>query len=160
MLDKPKVVVLGVGNLLLRDEGIGVHFVQALDKEKLDYVNWKIIDGGTSPEISSLIEDADKLIIIDAVKGGGEPGTIYRFNIDEIAMDSPMRLSLHQMSILDNLQMLDLVGKRPQSVVVIGIEPKNLDLGLGLSPEIEAKLPEIKRLVMREIKGKDDLHWH
>jgi hydrogenase maturation protease len=157
MLDNPKVVVLGVGNSLLQDEGVGVHFVQALKKKELDYVNLEVIDGGTSPEITFLVEGADKLIIVDAVKGGEEPGTIYRFDIGEIAMDSPMRLSLHQMSILDNLRMLDLIGKRPKSTVIIGIEPKNLDLGLGLSPEIEKKMPELKRLLIREIRESERL---
>ena len=157
MLDNPKVVVLGVGNSLLQDEGIGVHFVQALKKKELDYANLEVIDGGTSPEIMFLVEGADKLIIVDAVKGGEEPGTIYRFDIDEIAMDSPMRLSLHQMSILDNLRMLDLIGKRPKSTVIIGIEPKNLDLGLGLSPEIEKKMPELKRMLIREIRESERL---
>jgi hydrogenase maturation protease len=160
MLGEPKVVVLGVGNLLLGDEGVGVHLIRELDQEELDYVNLKLIDGGTSPEISALVEGADKVIIIDAVKGGGEPGTIYRLDIGEIAMDSPMRLSLHQMNILDSLRMLDLIGKRPRSVVVIGIEPKNLDLGLDLSPEIEAKMAELKKLVIREIKEKSDLRWY
>lgn len=154
MLGKPKVVILGVGNLLLRDEGVGVHLIRELNQEELDYVNLQIVDGGTSPEIISLAEGADKLIIVDAVRGGGKPGTIYRFDIDEIAMDSPMRLSLHQMSILDSLRMLDLTGKRPKSIVVIGIEPENLDLGLDLSPEIEAKIPELKKLIIGEIKEK------
>lgn len=152
MLDKPRIVVLGIGNSLLQDEGVGVHLVQALNQEELDYANLEVIDGGTSPEISTLVEDTDKLIIIDAVRAGSEPGTIYRFDISQIAMDSPMRLSLHQLSILDDLQMLDLIGKRPKSVVVIGIEPKDLGLGLDLSPEVEAKMPELKRLVMGEIK--------
>jgi len=152
MLDKPKVVVLGVGNLLLQDEGVGVHFVQALNKEDLDYANLEIIDGGTSPEIVSLVEGADKLIIIDAVKGGKEPGTIYRFGIDDVNMDSPMRLSLHQMNVLDNLQMLNLMGKQPMSTTIIGIEPKTMEPGLELSPEIQSKIPEITRLVIKEIE--------
>ena len=151
MLDKPKVVVLGVGNLLLQDEGVGVHFVQALNKDDLDYVNLEIIDGGTSPEIVSLVEGADKLIIIDAVKGGKEPGTIYRFGIDDVNLDSPMRLSLHQMDVIDSLRMLNLLGSCPKTIV-IGIEPKTIDLGSELSPEIQSKIPEITRLVMKEIK--------
>lgn len=177
MLDKAKIIVLGVGNLLFQDEGIGVHVVKTLsdilsqvDNLSRDYPGLEIIDGGTSPEIASLIEDADKLVIVDAVKGGGEPGTIYRFTIDDVDMDSlrgaeerplpkeasfeayyPM-LSLHQMHLIDNLRMLNLVGKPPQNVIIIGVEPKTMELGLELSPEIRSKIPEVIRLVKNEIQ--------
>jgi len=153
---QPKIVVLGVGNLLLRDEGVGIHFVQSLNKDdlllKADSYRLSIIDGGTSPEIISLVEGAAKLIIIDAVKGGKKGGTIYRFSSDDINLDSPVRLSLHQMGIVDSLKLLKAMGKQPKSVVIIGIEPKKLALGLKLSPEIEEKLPELKRLLIQEIK--------
>ena len=180
MLDKPKIIVLGVGNLLLQDEGVGVHVVKTLNailplnetKGKNlnhNHPNLEIIDGGTSPEIASLVEDADKLVIIDAVKGGKEPGTIYRFTIDEVEPGSPCspeapllhketdfeispKLSLHQMHIVDDLRMLSLVGKSPKNVIIIGIEPKTIELGLELSPEIRSKIPEIIRLVKDEIQ--------
>jgi len=169
MLNEAKIIVLGVGNLLLQDEGIGVHIVEILHNSDLDYPNLEIIDGGTSPEIASLIEDADKLIIIDAVRGGKEPGTIYRFTIDEVepgslcSPEAPLRyeerdtevyskISLHQMHLIDNLQMLGLVGKSPKNVIIIGVEPKTIELGLELSPEIRSKIPEIIRLVKNEIQ--------
>jgi len=168
MLDKPKIIVLGVGNLLLQDEGVGVHVVNILHENDIDYPNLEIIDGGTSPEIASLIEDADKLIIIDAVEGGREPGTIYRFTIDDVDMnllhgteecpphkeikfEVRPRLSLHQMDMIDNLRMLSLIGKQPREVIVIGIEPKTMELGMELSPEIQSKMPEIIRLITDEI---------
>jgi hydrogenase maturation protease len=152
---QPKIVILGVGNLLLQDEGIGVHLVQMLDKEDLPLkavgCQLSVIDGGTSPEVLSLIEDADKLIIIDAVKGGRAPGTIYRFSLDDVSLDLPVRLSLHQMTLVDNLRMLDLIDKKPKDTVIIGIEPKNIESGLELSPEIKEKMPELERLVLQEI---------
>ena len=176
MLDKPKIIVLGVGNLLLQDEGVGVHVVKMLSNilteaknPTYDYPNLEIIDGGTSPEIASLIEGAEKLIIIDAVKGGKEPGTVYRFAIDDVAINSSgnagvslspkeayleirANLSLHQMNIIDNLQMLSLIGKQPKEVIVIGIEPKTIELGLELTPEIQSKIPKIITLVKDEIE--------
>ncbi|PIX27394.1 MAG: hypothetical protein COZ67_02550 [Chloroflexi bacterium CG_4_8_14_3_um_filter_45_15] len=182
---QPKIVVLGIGNLLLRDEGIGVQIVkmpsvifcsclihQAELPNKLGnyYPNLAIIDGGTSPEIMSLVEGADKLIIIDAVKGGKEPGTIYRFTIDDVDLGSPcsagdcgahkdtgiqayQKLSLHQIDIVDNLRMLSLIGKQPKNIVIIGIEPRTIEPGLELSPEIQSKIPEITRLVRDEIRN-------
>jgi len=177
--DKPKIVVLGIGNLLLRDEGIGVQIVKMLSViltmsetkgKNLSYPNLAIIDGGTSPEIMSLVEGADKLIIIDAVKGGKEPGTIYRFTIDDVDLGSPcsaedcaahkdtglqvyQKLSLHQIDIVDNLRMLSLIGKQPKNIVIIGIEPRTIEPGLELSPEIQSKIPEITRLVRDEIRN-------
>lgn len=164
MLEKanqPKIVVLGVGNLLLRDEGVGIHLVQALNGDDLGYTNLEVIDSGTSPDILSVAESADKLIIIDAVKGGGEPGTIYRFSVDQVNLDSPIRLSLHQMGVVDNLRILDLLGKQPRNTVIIGIEPKTVDWGLELSWEVEKKMAEITRLVKKEIEEteQDELHW-
>jgi len=151
-VEQPKIVILGMGNLLLQDEGVGVHLVQMLNKEDLNYTNLEVIDGGTSPEVVSLIEDADKLIIVDAVKGDNEPGTIYRFSLDEVNLDLPTKLSLHQMTLVDNLRMLELIGKKPKDTIIIGIEPQNIDSGLELSPEVKGKMPELKRLVVQEIK--------
>ena len=151
-MQQPKIVILGMGNLLLQDEGIGIHFVQMLSKDELDYTNVEIIDGGTSPEIASLVEDADKLIIVDAVKGGKEPGTIYRFSADEIELDSPMKISLHYMGVLDNLMMLKLLRQKPLNTIIIGVEPETIDWGLELSPRIKKRLEELKRIVIQEIR--------
>ena len=156
---KPKIIVLGVGNLLLQDEGVGIQVVDMLHEEDLDYPNLKIIDGGTSPEIMSLVEGADKLVIIDAVKGGKEPGTIYHFSFGNVGPSSPgdtggyANLSLHQMHLIDNLQMLSLIGRQPRNVVVIGIEPKTIEPGLELSPEVRSKVPEIIALVKEEMRN-------
>jgi len=152
MSHKPKIVILGIGNLLLGDEGVGVHLAQMLTKGELNYDNVEIIDTGTSPEIASFVEGIDKLIIIDAFKGGGTPGTIYRFNVDDMNLCSAMKLSLHQVNIIDNLRILKLLGKQPKSTVVFGIEPRNMDWGLELSPEVEEKMPELKELITQEIK--------
>lgn len=148
----PRIVVLGIGNLLLQDEGIGVHLVQRLANCISDD-NVAIVDGGTFLDISLLIgEDTDKLIIVDAVKGGGKPGTIYRFNLDEMDLELVPSISLHEMSVLNSLKMMALSHRQPKSVVIIGIEPKVIDFGLDLSQEVGEKLPEITELVLAEIR--------
>jgi len=150
----PKVTVLGVGNLLLQDEGIGVHVVHELTKSKMDYPNLEIIDAGTSPELmASLDGDIDKLIIVDAVKGGDEPGTIYRFGSDDVDVDSASPISLHEMGVLQNLKLMALLNKQPGSTVIIGVEPRTIDYGLELSPEVSAKVPRVIELVLKEIDG-------
>lgn len=148
----PKVVILGIGNLLLGDEGIGIHFIQTLDKDYLRRHNAETIDGGLCPEFASLVEDASKLIIVDAIKGGEPPGTTYRLNIDDVTAGlAPANLSLHYANILDSLKLLQKLGKGPQEIVILGIEPRNIDWGLELSAEVQEKLPELKTILSKEI---------
>jgi len=148
----PKIVVLGIGNLLLKDEGIGVHLVQKL-AGVVDDADTKIVDAGTYPDFLSLVDDnLDKLIIVDAVKTGDKPGTIYRFSSDDLDLDSTLPVSAHDMGVPNSLKSLALFHKQPKSTVVIGIEPKTIDFGLELSPEVEAKLPEVMDLVLQEIQ--------
>jgi hydrogenase maturation protease len=147
-----RITVLGIGNLLLKDEGVGVHLVQKL-AGLVDDVNIQIIDAGTYPDFVSLVSDnQDKLIIVDAVKTGDGPGTIYRFSLDDSGLADLPPLSVHDMGVLDSLRTLAFFNKQPKSTVVIGIEPKTIDFGLDLSPEIEKKLPEIIDLVLKEIE--------
>ena len=149
----PRITVLGTGNLLLKDEGVGVHAVQRLAGSDIGHANLNIIDGGTSPDILSLVDnDTEKLIIVDAVKAGGKPGTIYRFGFADLDFDSEMPISLHDIGVLDSLRMMALLDRQPKSTVIIGIEPKTIDYGLELSPEVEEKLPEVIKLVVKEIE--------
>jgi hydrogenase maturation protease len=148
----PKITLLGIGNLLLKDEGIGVHLVQKLSGI-LDNANVKIIDAGTSPDFLSLVdENIDKLIVVDAVKAGNEPGTTYRLTLDDLDLDSTSPISLHEIGVLDSLKTMALFDRLPKSTVIIGIEPKTIDFGLDLSPEVEEKLPELINSVLKEIE--------
>jgi hydrogenase maturation protease len=148
----PRITVLGIGNLLLKDEGIGTHVAQKLTGI-VDDANVKIIDAGTSPDFLSLVDgNTDKLIVVDAVKAGSEPGTIYRLTIDDLGLDSTSPVSLHEIGVLDSLKIMALFDRLPESTVIIGIEPKTIDFGLDLSPEVEEKLPEIISLVLKEIE--------
>ena len=147
----PRITVLGVGNLLLKDEGIGVHLIQKLAGNVNNKVD--LIDAGTSPELLSLLDgNIDKLIVVDAVKAGNAPGTIYRFSPDNVDVDPTPRFSLHDIGVLDSLKSMALLNRLPKSIVIIGIEPKTISFGLDLSPEIEEKLPEIINLVLKEIE--------
>jgi len=148
----PKITVLGIGNLLLKDEGVGVHLVQKLTGI-VDDANVKIIDAGTSPDFLSLVDgNIDKLIVVDAVKAGNEPGTIYSLTLDDLDLDSTSPISLHEIGVLDSLKIMALFDRLPESTVIIGIEPKTIDFGLDLSPEVEEKLPELINLVLKEIE--------
>jgi hydrogenase maturation protease len=142
--------VLGIGNILLRDEGIGCHVVHALEGIPLPDV--KIIDGGTSSDVLQLLEGVDKLIIVDAVKGRGTPGQIYRFHLEDITLEQKPFLSLHDMGSVDNLMLMKLWHKMGETVI-IGIEPKEVDWGLELSPELQEKIPQIIDAILAELNS-------
>jgi hydrogenase maturation protease len=146
--------VLGIGNVLLRDEGIGCHVVHALEGIPLPDV--KIIDGGTCPDMLQLLEDADKLVIVDAVKGGGTPGQIYRFHLEDITLEQKPFLSLHDVGLVDSLMLMQLwhpdfigIGE----AVIIGVEPREINWGLELSPELQEKMPQIIDAILSELNN-------
>ncbi|MCD6390995.1 MAG: hydrogenase maturation protease [Dehalococcoidia bacterium] len=144
--------VLGIGSALLRDDGIGCHVAHALEEIHLTEV--KIIDGGTCPDILQFAEGTDKLIIVDAVKGGGPPGQIYRFNIEDIALEPKPFLSLHDMGLVDNLMLMKLWHSIGETVI-IGVEPKEIEWGLELSPELQDKIPQIIDAILAELNNSE-----
>ena len=147
-----KIVILGVGNLLLSDEGVGVHVANELMKRELP-PGVTVVEGGTDGfRLINVITEADRLIVVDAVKGGGAPGSIYRFDINEVQnCPSGFKTSVHQIGILEVINLSGLIGKTPQTTV-IGIEPESLEMGMELSPEVKAKIPRIIELVLEELK--------
>ena len=150
-----KIVILGIGNLLLKDEGVGIHVLQALkDAPFPSDVDLELIDGGTSPNVFYLLDGADKLIIIDAVLGGGDPGSVYRFRANDVAAEDKPILSLHQMGLLEGLKMMEQMASEPKEAVIIGVEPKEIGWGLELSSDMQQKISQIVEVVLEEIRGK------
>jgi hydrogenase maturation protease len=150
-----KTVVLGVGNLLLSDEGIGVHVVKKLMDMALPR-EVEVIDGAVSGlGLMNVVMGADRLIVIDAVKGGGPPSSIYRFGAEDFATyPYTHRMSLHEIGVLEVIHLSGLMGHTPKTTV-IGVEPKSLEIGMELSPEIQAKIPKIIELILDEVKHSD-----
>lgn len=147
-----KIAIIGVGNILLKDEGTGVRVVRELENEYAFTPHVSLIDGGTDgPHLTSLVADFDEIIVIDAVEGGEKPGTLYKFNLNQISFDVPTHLSIHQMGVLEALNEVKLLGKEPK-VTFIGVEPQDISpWGMDLSPVIEEKIPEIIALVLKEL---------
>jgi hydrogenase maturation protease len=152
---KKGIMVLGIGNLLCRDDGIGVRIagqMQGMDK----YSTIRIVDGGTAPDVVSLLDDkVHKLIIVDALRGGGRPGEIYRLELHEENIADGPATSLHGMGVLDSLKLMKQLGQQPPQVTLIGIEPADISHGLHLSPSIEAMIPSIIGAVEREFDRLD-----
>ncbi len=142
------ITVVGIGNILLKDEGVGCHVAHALEDISLSHV--KVIDGGTSPNVMQTIEDADKLIIVDAVRGGGMPGEVYRLQLDDITLEQQPFLSLHDISLVDSLLLMRRLYNIGE-ITIIGIEPKEIEWGLELSPEVREKLPQIVEIILAEL---------
>jgi hydrogenase maturation protease len=146
-----KVVIIGIGNLILRDEGIGVHAARELEKLALP-PEAEVIDGGTATmELLPVIRAAERIIVIDALKGGGSPGTIYRLSPEDLMVDAERLLSLHQVGLLEVLGMAQQLGGNP-AVVIIGVEPKEITWGTELTPVVAAKLPQVIEAVLAELK--------
>ncbi len=149
-----QLAVVGVGNLLLSDEGIGVHIVRALRKTHLPS-HVSVFEFGTRGlEILDAVESFGRVVIVDAVRSGAAPGSIGRWRVGEIIdASAPSMVSLHQVDLLTTLKIGRATGKLPEDVVIVGIEPKDLSPGLELSPELKAKFQELLDLVLKEISN-------
>ena len=151
MDDKKKILVLGIGNLLLRDEGIGVHVVQRMKGMDLPS-DVEIMDGGTMGiDLLYCIEGRKKVVVIDAVSADSPPGALYRFTDRDLEDYKGFIRSAHEIDFTYVLNTARLFGKKPDKVIFIGITPGDISEGLTLSPAVEKKIPEIIELVMKEI---------
>jgi len=144
-------VIIGVGNLLLKDEGIGIHVIQTLQEMQLPE-DVRLIDGGTSPELWAYTRIGDKLIIIDAAKAGGESGAVYRFKPEDITAEKGFLNSAHELGVIEALNLMTFAGNKPGDVVIIGIEPAEISPGLELSTVLRQKMPDIIKVVLKEIQ--------
>lgn len=138
-----QVVVLGVGNTLLTDEGAGVHAARYFSRRFGDLEKVRVLDGGTlSFTLSEHIDDADLLIVFDAARLGGKPGDTDFFVDDE--MDRFLgsgRCSVHEVGLMDLLGMSHLRGCLPRHRVLVGVEPEIIDWGEELTPAVEESIP-------------------
>ncbi len=150
--DGPAIGVIGIGNLLLGDEGMGVHAVRALaDEGPIPGV--KLIDGGTDPwGALSAAERCSALLLLDAVAAGKEPGQLHRLELDEVETGHAL-MSLHGVSMFHLLQYERLCGNRFEEVVVLGMEPLTVEPGIGLSRPCRERLPALLGLVRDEIQA-------
>jgi len=132
-----RILVLGIGNILLSDEGVGVNVVDALER---DYVlpSWvEILDGGTSGmELMEVMADREHLIVVDAVRTGAQPGAVVVLRDSEVPALFTQKISPHQLGLCDVLMALRLTDEFPRRLTLVGIEPASLAPGIGLSPTV------------------------
>jgi len=152
-MQQKRILVLGVGNILLRDEGIGVKVVERLQSEYCFSPNVELMDGGTlGLRLLDPIANADYVIVVDAVQNAQPPGTLYRLPADELAKRVTFKNSLHQLDLVETLAYAEILGNRPDAVI-IGIEPADISpWGTELTESIAALFPEMCSRVLKEIE--------
>jgi hydrogenase maturation protease len=149
--------VLGVGNSILKDEGFGIKVIEEMEarREELGIPPYvELMDGATlGIDLLYYIEGRQKIVMLDIVNAGEPPGTIFRFTPEDIKTQVRTKVSMHQVTLFDVLTMADFSGRMPPEAVIIGIQPGEVEWGLELTPEVEAQIPRVIELVMKEIRG-------
>ena len=146
------ILVLGLGNILLGDEGVGVRVIEQLLSRPLpDGI--EVIDGGTAGyELINFFEGKEKVIIVDAVKTNDTPGSVYKMDLSVVQEDETVQLSLHQIGLKNVFKMASMMDLNPE-VTLIGIVPKEYqNYNIGLSDEVEKAIPLAIETVLKEIE--------
>jgi hydrogenase maturation protease len=150
--ERPGTLVLGLGNILLADEGVGVRAVEALVEQVQLPPDVEVLDGGTSGmDLLDQIAGRARLIVVDAVRSGRPPASLVHLTGDEVPAFFTSKLSPHQWGVGDVRAVLRLMGAAPGRITVIGVGPACLDLSLSLSPAVAAALPEVLALLQAEL---------
>ena len=153
---KLRILVLGIGNVLLSDEGLGVAAVAALAAKYRLPDQVELLDGGTAGfELLGQISNKDCLIIVDALKNGAPPGTVLRLAGAEVPAAFMTRISPHQLGISDVLAAAMLLGELPARLVLFGMEPQSLATGCGLSATVAANLERLLAMIITELEELD-----
>ncbi len=153
-LQEPKITILGIGNTLFSDEGVGIHVLPLVEEELKGFENIEIIEGLTDGmRLLGPVEDAESLIIIDAINAGKKPGTIITLVGDEIPAYFGIKMSVHQMGFQEVLMAAKLRERYPRQIVMYGMQPSSLELGVELTETNQKKLVELKDVVINQVKA-------
>ena len=153
MTANQRIVILGIGNLLRGDDGVGVRVIEELERRGNLPSEVELIDGGTGgPTLMVHFEGARALIIIDAVNLDAEPGTVRVVGLEEIEPDpGGLPLSVHDINILPMLELSRKLDQLPPVVRIIGIQPERFDLGDRLTPAVAAAVPKAVKAALGEL---------
>lgn len=153
--DKKKILVLGVGNILLKDEGVGVHVVKRLQEEYDFSDNVEVYDGGTlGLRLTDQMSCADHVIVVDCVLHNGTPGDLYRLVDEDLRLSVAFKQSMHDLDLLETLCCCEIIGAKP-SAVIVGIEPEDYQSGYGIemTETVQSKVPEMMERVLKEVEA-------
>ncbi len=154
-----RFALIGLGNILLRDEGIGVHAVKAL-QEKFQFSEEVIVlDGGTlGLDLLPYVEGRERVLFIDALDCGKDPGTISLLQDEEVPSHLAPALSFHQVGLADLLFALKFKGGSPPRITLIGVQPAAVETGLSLSPKLEEKMETLVGVILQKV-GEWGIRW-
>lgn len=152
MNERISVLVLGLGNVVCSDDGAGIAAVHDLLR-RYDLPEGVVaVDGGTlGLSLLPLVDSADQVILLDAIRADGPPGTLVEIEGEEVGPAVYERLSTHQIGVADLLAGASLLDRYPDRVLLIGVVPESLELGLGRTPRVEARIPDLVERVVAEL---------
>jgi hydrogenase maturation protease len=149
------MLVLGLGNVLCGDDGLGVAAVARLVERFEIPPEVRVADGGTlGLSLLGLFDGMDEVLLVDAILADAPPGSLVALDGDEVAPAARERLSVHQVGVADLLDALDLLGTRPRRLSLVGLVPERIELGMGRSAPVERALPALVDRVAREIRAR------
>ncbi len=152
-----KINIIGIGNTLYTDEGVGVHILPYLEEALAGFDNVEIIDGATDAmRLLEPVEEADYLIIVDAVNAGKPGGELITLRQEEIPKYYGVKMSVHQIGFQEVLLAADLRGRLPKEMVMFGVQPASLELNVGLSETVKEKIPELTASVVEQVQKWSD----
>ena len=151
--DHPQITILGIGNILLTDEGFGVRVIEKLFDEYEFPDNVAVVEGGVlGIHLLGTLSKTDHLIVVDAVKNKQPPGTLYRMEKEELPERIVMKNSLHQTDFLETLTLCEMIDKAPQTIVVLGAEPEDIVThSVELTPVVAGQVDETVARVLGEL---------
>ncbi len=150
---KNKILLIGLGNILLRDDGVGVHVIRSLGQKYYFIPHVEVIDGGTMGlDLLPFFESADKVLIVDAADFAVEPGHISEIEDDEIPNFVQSKFSVHQIGLSDLLSALKMIDIRPSKICLIGIQPESIDVGLNMTDRISLKMDQLISMAIRKLE--------
>lgn len=145
------ILVLGIGNILLRDEGVGVRVIEAMREMALP-PGVELVDGGTAgADLLDIISDRRKVIVIDAVDAGLEPGTILRLRAEDLASARRPPVSLHEIALAETLAAARIIDSMPDELIIWGIQPKDLRPGDVLSTQVASSVARLIEHILLEL---------
>jgi len=152
-MSEPRILILGIGSILMQDEGVGVRVVQGLQARYTFSPNVEVMDGGTlGLRLMNPILDTDHLIVVDAVRTGSPPGTIHRLSIEELRTNVKEKQSLHQVDFLETLHYVRMMGRLP-STVIIGVEPAEMNSWkMTLTETVGSKVGAVIGRILEEVE--------
>jgi hydrogenase maturation protease len=152
-MEKRRITILGLGNILLADEGFGVHFIRHIEEKYIFPDNVELIDGGVMGYVLlDIFERSDIMIVIDCIKLDDEPGSIFRFTHEEFLTKIPPPTSAHEVKFSDVLIKAEMIGDLPDMVFLCIIPKEFKDMDLEMTPDLKKRLPVMESLLIKELE--------